>query len=312
MKRLLLVFALLLIASPSSIFARTYRLFGTTEADLTIVDDFLGELEEKDLKITVSEMVITHKDEFDWVYGYADESRDIYIRYIIWADHSKESLTLQVPADYQYADAALAVLIGTVTGAETPEAEKYLEEVREAAKGDYAALEVEKYTLSYHDILGQSIMLEVSRPVNGPPTEAAETEGIIPDESTTSAESVLEEMNRRESALKRIVTKRTEEYWNAELKKFTVYWNEDLSIRSARADYQWNTKNSVERTKTMLEMYSDDLAATIANDYTDAEISELYIFWVVPSIHETEVSAKYKYTFELGKAYRESSTGKIY
>lgn len=60
----------------------------------------------------------------------------------------------------------------------------------------------------------------------------------------------------------------------------------------------WDIKNSKSSTKTMLCMYSDDLAASIASDHLD--VNEISIFWDVPYLN---TSAKNSYTCSDGKAY---------
>ncbi len=72
----------------------------------------------------------------------------------------------------------------------------------------------------------------------------------------------------------------------------------------------WGTKNGVERTQTMLEMYSDDMAATLAAIYENA--SDIVLFWEVPFLLEKGVCAKYSYKVRNGKAYIKEATGPLY
>lgn len=73
---------------------------------------------------------------------------------------------------------------------------------------------------------------------------------------------------------------------------------------------KWDMMNGVERTRTMLEMYSDDMAATLAEEYTST--SDIVLFWEVPYLVEKGTCAKYAYTVHSGKAYRTDTVGPLY
>lgn len=75
-------------------------------------------------------------------------------------------------------------------------------------------------------------------------------------------------------------------------------------------DLRWDQKNSISTSQSMLEMYGDDLAATLAAEYSDA--SEITLFWEVPYLLENSVCAKYSYSCSGGKAYRTETTGPLY
>ena len=53
----------------------------------------------------------------------------------------------------------------------------------------------------------------------------------------------------------------------------------------ALVNLTWNVKNSAETSKKMLAMYSEDLAATLANESPD--VSEVAVFWTVPELGAT-------------------------
>jgi hypothetical protein len=69
---------------------------------------------------------------------------------------------------------------------------------------------------------------------------------------------------------------------------------------SAKIYLSWGANNGVDRTKTMLKMYSDDLAATLAKSYKDDSffIAEIWFFWEVPNITKTGYAAG-KYTISM-------------
>lgn len=63
---------------------------------------------------------------------------------------------------------------------------------------------------------------------------------------------------------------------------------------------KWEAMNNPERTKRLLEMYSDDLAANLAKE---GDISELVVFWEVPYHLEGKNLAKFTYTKKGDKMY---------
>ena len=73
---------------------------------------------------------------------------------------------------------------------------------------------------------------------------------------------------------------------------------------------KWDQKNGINMTQQMLEMYSDDMAATLADQYQDA--SEIALFWEVPYLLESGTCAKYAYTTNGGHAYRSETVGPLY
>lgn len=64
----------------------------------------------------------------------------------------------------------------------------------------------------------------------------------------------------------------------------------------------WNVKNSEKTTKEMLRMYSDDLAATLVDDYDD--LKEIAVFWNVPYLSK---DYKWHYTCTSSGAYMDDS-----
>lgn len=82
----------------------------------------------------------------------------------------------------------------------------------------------------------------------------------------------------------------------------SVTVNDDLGKGSgyiALVNLTWNVKNSAETSKKVLEMYSDDLAATIAAKYSS--VNEIAVFWKVPYL--TNNTSKWSYSCTEGKAY---------
>lgn len=86
-----------------------------------------------------------------------------------------------------------------------------------------------------------------------------------------------------ERAIENYIWAKSLNYDNATVDTVTI--NED-SGTDAEGDYialiylTWNVKNTAETTEKMLQMYSDDLAASLAIDHP--EVQEAAIFWNVP------------------------------
>lgn len=80
--------------------------------------------------------------------------------------------------------------------------------------------------------------------------------------------------------------------------------NEDLGT-DAEGDYialvylTWDVKNKPDMTETMLQMYSDDLAASLAADHPEAQ--EVAIFWQVPYLGSN--TSKWSYERRNGGMY---------
>lgn len=117
----------------------------------------------------------------------------------------------------------------------------------------------------------------------------------------------------RQSQVETTIKSRIKEYTNTTIQKIIVNSN----ISTTESDdfivliyLTWGTKNSVNTTKTMLEMFSDDMAATLAKKYTSA--SDIVLFWEVPYILEKGVCAKYTYNVQNGRAFRKEKFGPLY
>lgn len=106
---------------------------------------------------------------------------------------------------------------------------------------------------------------------------------------TGSSETITEPVVLTEKEqIEKILTERIEEYHNAVIDRITI--NDDLGTEDEN-DYialvylTWNTKNGGKLSKEMLKMYSDDLAATLANE--NDTVREIAIFWTVPYLNDT-------------------------
>lgn len=117
----------------------------------------------------------------------------------------------------------------------------------------------------------------------------------------------------RENSVKATIKRRVEKYMDTTIQSIEV--NSNIGTPNPD-DYliliylSWSTKNGVDRTRTMLEMYSDDMAATLASKYIDA--SDIILFWEVPYLLKNGTCAKYSYDVRNGSAYQTEKTGPLY
>ena len=101
---------------------------------------------------------------------------------------------------------------------------------------------------------------------------------------TTETTVALSEQEQIESILK---VRIEEAYDDTEIDHITI--NDDLGTE-VENDYialvylTWNCKNSGKTSKEMLKMYSDDLAATLAEQ--NDSVQEIAIFWTVPYLND--------------------------
>lgn len=117
----------------------------------------------------------------------------------------------------------------------------------------------------------------------------------VEDASMTAETSGPAEPASPEDILTEYITTRvTENYSRTDIDKITI--NEDLGTEE-EGDYValtyliWNVQNKPDMTETMLQMYSNDLAASIAIDHP--EVHSMAVFWQVPYLGEN--TSKWSY-----------------
>lgn len=87
----------------------------------------------------------------------------------------------------------------------------------------------------------------------------------------------------------------TSEYLSTDIDSITI--NENLGTEEA-GDYialvylTWNVSNSPKLSKDMLNMYSSDLAATVANECEN--VAEIAVFWTVPYLNDANAKCSYE------------------
>jgi hypothetical protein len=128
--------------------------------------------------------------------------------------------------------------------------------------------------------------------------ESDETEDIeeVEEEEAEPVDQTQDNKDSIESAVNNVV--------RADLDNTTITdlrVNQDVSVDEERyivlVDLEWDVKNGADTTKEMLDMYSDHLAASLANDEL---IYELVMFWTVPYHNKNDSILKKTYENEGG------------
>jgi hypothetical protein len=103
------------------------------------------------------------------------------------------------------------------------------------------------------------------------------------------------------------------EYYDTTLDDFKLtYSAEEDAVQIMNVYFTWSAKNGVDMTKKMLEMFSEDLSATLHNKYPNLPIKSLVVFWKVPYHNENGYVAKYYYHSKGDKMYFDKKLGTLY
>lgn len=151
------------------------------------------------------------------------------------------------------------------------------------------------YRTVYLDINDSKVVLENKKPEPKPEVEKKEDD--------FSSEDFWASRNTPEKKLEDYIWSRVHnEYDRTTVNRVEI--NEDLGT-DTEGDYialvylTWDVKNKPDMTETMLQMYSDDLAASLATDHP--EVQEVAIFWQVPYLGTN--TSKWSYERRDGAMY---------
>ena len=124
-----------------------------------------------------------------------------------------------------------------------------------------------------------------------PVSQTPETEAPVADTSVPVATDPLPieaaEPLSETDAIKEVIKNRIEEKYNGtDIDSITI--NEDSGTEEtgnyiALVYLTWNVSNSAKTSKEMLEMYSEDLAAIVAEGCSN--VQEIAVFWTVPYLN---------------------------
>ena len=150
------------------------------------------------------------------------------------------------------------------------------------------------------DTINQSeIQISETDSIEQPKTQTPQTEPIIQPESQTFetvAEPAKSDRDVEKGAIEQAIDNRVSgNYTNTTVDRISV--NDDLGTENNRNDWvvlvylTWDVRNSADTSEKMLRMYSDDLAASLANEFNN--IQEIACFWEVPYL--TSNTSKWAY-----------------
>lgn len=137
--------------------------------------------------------------------------------------------------------------------------------------------------------------------------------GTIGGSVSLDAGATVSTDSSRENKVKSTIETRIKKYSDTTLQSVDVNSNigtDDPDDFLVLIHFSWGTMNGVSRTQIMLEMFSDDMAATLADAYD--HVSDITIFWEVPYLLKKGTCAKYSYTVRKGGAYLKEKTGPLY
>lgn len=148
------------------------------------------------------------------------------------------------------------------------------------------------------EITDSSVVIEAPKEDPVPKSDSKEEK-----KDDSSSEDFWASRNTPEKKLEDYIWSRVHnEYDRTTVDRITI--NEDLGT-DTEGDYialvylTWDVKNKPDMTETMLQMYSDDLAASLAADHP--EVQEVAIFWQVPYLGAN--TSKWSYERRDGAMY---------
>lgn len=114
------------------------------------------------------------------------------------------------------------------------------------------------------------------------------------------------------SQIKRTIQHRSEEYSGSETYeiKINIENGSNPTKYIIAVYFEWKMNVNLDKVTELITIYSDDLAAYIANKHDD--VSEVYAFWKVPKFYDDTIAAKNGYILTNGHAYIDTRYGLIY
>lgn len=144
-------------------------------------------------------------------------------------------------------------------------------------------------TNEYHDPKYKEVYLEI-------PVSIADSDVVIQESEKTEADQSAEvaTLSEGDQIASYIRSHVRDSYTSTSVDSITI--NEDLGT-DAEGDYialvnlTWDVKNTAKTSEEMLELYSNDLAASLANDQPN--VQEVAIFWKVP--YQGDATSKWSF-----------------
>lgn len=141
--------------------------YGSTNADLSPLYDYLSLLEENNIYLSIPNLLISNNEDHDWIS--ADIGNGFWILYRPYNDGSRYSFLLQLPYSYRPIDEAFPLLLVSTLSIEINDAKEIYRTLQYNIMGETCELKTEDYIVSYYEPrysdgrLGSFAQLEVTR-----------------------------------------------------------------------------------------------------------------------------------------------------
>ena len=112
--------------------------------------------------------------------------------------------------------------------------------------------------------------------------------------------------------IKTTIEYRSKEYTDCQVTDITVNieTNSDPIQHIVLVYCEYARNNSLDTTREMIDIYSDDIAAYLAQKHDS--VSEVYVFWTVPKYYANNIAAKCSYNIHDAKAFIADKFGDLY
>lgn len=127
----------------------TFPIYGSTTADLSPISDYLSILAENDIILTLPELQISNKEEYEWVSSEIGDG--FWLLYRPYHDGSKYSLQLQLPYTYRPIGQAFALLLVSTLSMEIDDAEAMYDKLKYNIINESCKIETDDYTVTYSE-----------------------------------------------------------------------------------------------------------------------------------------------------------------
>lgn len=127
----------------------SFPIYGETKADLSPISDYLHLLEEHNIYISLPEMLITQREEYDWVSCEIGES--IWLNYIYYHDGSRYVMRMQLPYTYRPIDEAFPILLASVLSVDLDDAKSMYERLKYNIIDENSEIRTDGYVITYNE-----------------------------------------------------------------------------------------------------------------------------------------------------------------
>ena len=126
-----------------------FPIYGSTMADLSPISDYLSILADNGIYLKLPELVITHKEDCEWIYSKVGDF--FYLTYVYYNDMSRYSLDLEVPLTYRPRDEALTLLLVSMLDMNYEDAAELYGRLQYNVIDNWCVMETDEYNVSYYE-----------------------------------------------------------------------------------------------------------------------------------------------------------------